>query len=73
MPTKEKIIVLEKLEALQAILEIKDSLNESLQEYRDQLKKAVSETEKNSLLEKITTVEKELLDTELNFEEITEK
>lgn len=70
VPTKEKIEVLEKLEALQAILEIKESLNDSLKNYRADLKAAVSESEKNTLQDKIATIEKELLETELNFEEI---
>lgn len=70
VPTKEKIEVFEKLEALQAILDIKESLNESLKVHRADLKSAVSESEKANLQAKITTVEKELLETELNFEEI---
>nr|CAA6817886.1 MAG: Unknown protein [uncultured Thiotrichaceae bacterium] len=70
VPTKERIVVAEKLEALQAIIEIKASLNESLKNHQAQLKKVISETEKNNLLEKIATIEKELLETELNFDEI---
>ena len=38
--------------------------------YRAKLKDAVSETEKTNLLAKIAVTEKELLETELNFEEI---
>ena len=70
VPTKEKVVIAEKLEALQAIIEIKASLNESLKNHRAQLKSVISETEKNNLLEKIATVERELLETDLNFEEI---
>lgn len=70
VPTREKVVIAEKLEALQAIIEIKASLNESLRNHRTRLKSVISETEKNNLLEKIATVERELLETDLNFEEI---
>lgn len=70
VPTREEVVIAEKLEALQAIIDIKDSLHESLRNHRVQLKSVISETEKNNLLEKIATIEKELLEADLNFEEI---
>ncbi len=69
-PTKEKALIAEKLEALQALLEVKNGLNESLKNHQAQLKSVISETEKNSLLEEIATIEKELLETDQNFEEM---
>lgn len=59
-----------KVTALEAILDIRASLNESLKGYREKLKDAVSETEKTNLLAKIADTEKELAEAEQNFEEI---
>lgn len=71
VPPKEQVVILEKLAALQAILDIKANLNDSLQDYREQLKAAISEAEKNNLKAEIAVIEKELLETDLNFEEIS--
>lgn len=71
VPTKEKIVILEKIEALQAVLDIKNSLSSSLKENQKKLKAAVSDREKNNLQEEIAAIEKELSEAERNFEEIS--
>jgi hypothetical protein len=70
VPSKEKIEIAEKLEALQAILKIKENLQESIQNQRKLLKNAVTEAEQAGLQEKITDLEKEMLNADLSFEEI---
>lgn len=70
VPSKEKKEILEKIEALQAILDIKENLEDSIQDNRKRLKNAITEEEKNGLLEKITNLEKEMLNADLSFEEI---
>ncbi len=65
-----KAEITEKLGALQAVLEIKGNLAQSIQEQRKQLKEAVTEEDKTSLMNKITGLEKELQNAELSFDEI---
>ncbi|MEZ5534794.1 MAG: hypothetical protein R3F02_04150 [Thiolinea sp.] len=70
VPSKEKVETTAKIDALKAILDIRKNLSETLQTHRKNLKNAVTDEEKANLLDKIAAVEKELADTDLNFEEI---
>ncbi|PID47303.1 MAG: hypothetical protein CSB47_00750 [Proteobacteria bacterium] len=65
-----KAEITEKLDALQAVMEIKGNLAQSIKEQRKQLKEAVTEEDKASLMSKITSLEKELQNADLSFDEI---